>query len=682
MSTHARFVGLLMVVVLLAAVVAAAGPVTYIVTLDDQGNSYYLESNGDGTLGPQTPIDSLQTSDTYGAGIGKFTNDEYYDFVVGTYLGSPSKEIYLYALKNPGRDFQGPDKVGVWDDGLFPSDMPVANFHGKVFDGSALDDFVMVRFGSPDVGLYKNDGNGVFVQSTITGAAPPSSIGAAAADINHDGYADFVVASNEGDPLIYVNLGNGEGSFTTTSFTTAGGRLYAGITAADFDGDYKVDLIATIAGDPYQGNGFDFYVGDGSGGFTYTGTVGSGWISGSSQVTHYDLDGDGDQDLISANLYQISQSAVIVGLNDGTGQFTFSLDSIYPGGSGGARTAIAAPPVFQNEPPVVYLSVPLGLPPRIKAGDSLTFSSQGSYDPEDRDLTYSWQFDPDGVTKDTAHVENYVFSEYGPNPVTLKLTDNYQFTNETMVIVNVNNPPVANPASYEMTGSTPITINLLASVDDEDLKDPLTVDIVNYPVNGFLTTNEDGIYVYTPKIGFTGPQDSFTYRANDGLEDSNEGTVTITFNTPIKWNVNIVPNVINLKSKGVFIAFITLKKPYNANDVQADSVVCEGVKAIRLIRCEKFPQAFGAVFKTSDLDPENVKHGKKVRFTVNGVVNTDKGPLAFSGSDNVYVFSLKNRGRDETEHFGDKSDGKLFEQYPNPNGKGRASDSSEHDGWD
>jgi hypothetical protein len=47
------------------------------------------------------------------------------------------------------------------------------------------------------------------------------------------------------------------------------GTVYYGVTAADFDGDKKVDLIATVC-DPYlSSKGFDFYQGDGTGNFYF-----------------------------------------------------------------------------------------------------------------------------------------------------------------------------------------------------------------------------------------------------------------------------------------------------------------------------------------------------------------------------------------------------------------------------
>src|SRR2546427_5846737 len=57
----------------------------------------------------------------------------------------------------------------------------------------------------------------------------------------------------------------------------------------------------------------------------------------------------------------------------------------------------------------------------------------------------------------------------------------------------------------------------------------LTAVVVTGPGHGALTLNANGSFSYTPAANFNG-SDSFTYRANDGLLDSNEATVALTIN--------------------------------------------------------------------------------------------------------------------------------------------------------
>jgi VCBS repeat-containing protein len=545
--------------------------------------------------------------------------------------------------------------------------MPAANFDGKVFDENALADFVMVRYGSPYAGLYLNKGSGSFESSELANVLPQYVIGADAADIDHDGNADLVVASIT-DPYIYVYLGNGDGTFNALNpIQTPYGTPSWGITAADFDGDNKVDLIATSADFSSNQNGFEFYKGDGLGNFepSYTGRFGSGQISARASVDNYDLNGDGYQDLVVSNLADPNAYGVMVGLNDGSGVFSFGAP-YSASGEGTGLTAIAAPPVFQNEPPVANISVTPALPEdnRIAQGTTLTFLSADSEDPEGMPLEYSWEFKDDDTivpTQDATHQ----FNTPGVWDVKLTLTDNYGATTEKTVTINVNHPPVANDDWYDTVLQTPLTISatlgVLANDTDADDGDQLTAVMVSGPAYGTLTLNADGSFTYDPYDDFTGLADSFTYMVKDGLNDSNVATVTLNFNAPQSWKVNIVPGMINLKSRGVFIAFIKLPQTYNANNVQVETVFCEGAPAIRLIRYGKFPHAFGAIFRTENL--QDVKPGNKVSFTVTGKVEYNGELLDFSGSDTVRVFTLKTRVRDETEEFEHQSDKNLFDKY-------------------
>ena len=66
---------------------------------------------------------------------------------------------------------------------------------------------------------------------------------------------------------------------------------------------------------------------------------------------------------------------------------------------------------------------------------------------------------------------------------------------------------------------------VLANDSDVD-GDVLTATVVTQPTNGTVSINPDGSFVYTPNAGFTGP-DTFTYVANDGLEDSRISMVNL-----------------------------------------------------------------------------------------------------------------------------------------------------------
>jgi hypothetical protein len=89
-----------------------------------------------------------------------------------------------------------------------------------------------------------------------------------------------------------------------------------------------------------------------------------------------------------------------------------------------------------------------------------------------------------------------------------------------------NNPPVANAQSVTTNENTAKAITLTANDVDGDT---LTYSIVASPANGTLSGTPPNV-IYTPVANYNGP-DSFTFKANDGLADSNIATVSITVST-------------------------------------------------------------------------------------------------------------------------------------------------------
>lgn len=98
----------------------------------------------------------------------------------------------------------------------------------------------------------------------------------------------------------------------------------------------------------------------------------------------------------------------------------------------------------------------------------------------------------------------------------------------TITIESVNDAPVAVDDSYTTAENSPLTITPRGVlVNDTDIdSDSLTSLLVSSPSHGTLTLGADGSFTYTPDVNFSGT-DSFTYKANDGLANSNVATVTL-----------------------------------------------------------------------------------------------------------------------------------------------------------
>jgi hypothetical protein len=102
----------------------------------------------------------------------------------------------------------------------------------------------------------------------------------------------------------------------------------------------------------------------------------------------------------------------------------------------------------------------------------------------------------------------------------------------TVIVTEVNNTPVAVNDAYSDFGTNhSVTIaapGVLANDTDSDVPpNVLTAVLVSGPTNGTLILNSTGGFTYTPDYGFSGV-DAFTYRASDGLTNSEAATVALT----------------------------------------------------------------------------------------------------------------------------------------------------------
>ena len=97
-----------------------------------------------------------------------------------------------------------------------------------------------------------------------------------------------------------------------------------------------------------------------------------------------------------------------------------------------------------------------------------------------------------------------------------------------VTINSVNDAPVATNVNALTAEDQSVPINLTASDIDSA---QLTLTVVNAPANGTLGPISGGTISYTPNANFTG-SDSFSFKANDGLADSNVATVLVTV-TPV-----------------------------------------------------------------------------------------------------------------------------------------------------
>jgi hypothetical protein len=224
------------------------------------------------------------------------------------------------------------------------------------FNGDGKTDFAFSSATALDV--FLGNGDGTFAASTFAypsgwnfGAPPEASWTLIVGDFNGDGKTDFAFSSAT---ALDVLLSNGNGTFSTNTFTYPSGWNFGtpptqnwGLIVGDFNGDGRTDFAFSLA------TALDVFLSNGDGTFsTNSFTYPNGWNFGSpsgicggmfcyTQVIG-DFDGDGKTDFIFS-----SSTVAYVMLSKGDGTFSGTAFT-YPNGwnFGEPRFPNAAPGVM------------------------------------------------------------------------------------------------------------------------------------------------------------------------------------------------------------------------------------------------------------------------------------------------------------------------------------------------
>ncbi|RZN33663.1 MAG: hypothetical protein EFT35_10410 [Methanophagales archaeon ANME-1-THS] len=190
--------------------------------------------------------------------------------------------------------------------------------------------------------------------------------------------------------------------------------------------------------------------------------------------------------------------------------------------------------------------------------------------------------------------------------------------------LTVNNRGTMND-SYNLTLTNPN--NATTCGLGTDLKRELTTGILtpgeSSGITLYVTNLTDG--VFPANVTATSVNDSTKF-------DYVNTTTTVATSAPsgvISAEVIIKPETLNLKSQGVFTAFIILPEGSNVTDIDLSTVICGNATAVRGIAAAHM---YIAKFKRHDLDI--VPTDTKVTLTVTGNLSDGR---AFAGSDEVRV---------------------------------------------
>lgn len=169
-------------------------------------------------------------------------------------------------------------------------------------DGDGAVDLVMSSLGEGKIYWYKNTNN-VYGNQIIVSHNAANAKKVAIADLDGDGYTDIVSISGPStsgyaDKVSWYKNLDGLGNFGPQINIPIG--IYDspdGLVVYDVDADGDMDIVTSLTNWPSAGDKIVWYANNGTGGFATAQIIGAG-PNGVTSVKNADLDNDGDYDLV------------------------------------------------------------------------------------------------------------------------------------------------------------------------------------------------------------------------------------------------------------------------------------------------------------------------------------------------------------------------------------------------
>jgi hypothetical protein len=203
-------------------------------------------------------------------------------------------------------------------------------------DGDGDNDVLSASWFDNKIAWYENtDGNGTFGSQQIITTAAYDAMSVYACDIDGDGDNDVLSAAQYDDKIAWYENTDGNGTFGSQQIITTAADAARSVYACDIDGDGDNDVLSASWGDDkiawYENT-------DGNG------TFGSQQIittaaDAARSVYACDIDGDGDNDVLSASYYDDK----IAWYENTDGNGTFGSQQIITVALNGERCAFSFP---------------------------------------------------------------------------------------------------------------------------------------------------------------------------------------------------------------------------------------------------------------------------------------------------------------------------------------------------
>ncbi len=269
-----------------------------------------LLGNGNGTFTAQPTL--ATGSEPWSLTAGDFNNDGKLDLAVTNFANGAVSTVSIF-IGNGGGTFQPAVSYAV---GSGPFSVVTGDFNR---DGKL--DLAVANVDTHNVSILLGNGDGTFQPHVDYAAGIAGTVdagGLAVDDFNGDGKLDLTV-TNPSTDQVSILFGNGDGTFQNpVSYSTGPAQSHPiAVTAADFNGDGKLDLAVTNL----NTNKVAIFLGNGDGTFqpqvSYSTT--SGGMIGPSAITTGDFNGDGRVDLAITDQHDNSVS-ILLGNGNGTFQ--------------------------------------------------------------------------------------------------------------------------------------------------------------------------------------------------------------------------------------------------------------------------------------------------------------------------------------------------------------------------
>lgn len=175
-----------------------------------------------------TGYDSFPSS----VAIGYLNNDNKLDIAVASY-GTDSIKIFFGNENNTFENYQIMISLGI---SSHPYSISVGDFNADSFL-----DIVVANYGTRNLGVLLNNGNGSFAKQITysTGFASPYCI--TVGDFNKDKHLDLAVTNN-GATNIALLIGYGDGKFDDAMMYSSGSTSSISIAIGDLNNDQRLDM--------------------------------------------------------------------------------------------------------------------------------------------------------------------------------------------------------------------------------------------------------------------------------------------------------------------------------------------------------------------------------------------------------------------------------------------------------